>query len=63
MNTNCKNPPSQEGRQLLETLRQSVAKALEKKRRLGQYAVIWQNGRPVVTGEDAPEQRDEQSRS
>lgn len=63
MNTNCKNPPSQEGRQLLETLRQSVAKALEKKRRLGQYAVIWQNGRPVVTGEDAPEQRDEQPRS
>ncbi len=63
MTTNCKNPPSQEGRQLLETLRQSVAKALEKKRRLGQYAVIWQNGRPVVTGEDAPEQRDEQSRS
>lgn len=63
MNTNCKNPPSREGRQLLETLRQSVAKALEKKRRLGQYAVIWQNGRPVVTGEDAPEQRDEQPRS
>ncbi|MGB4336202.1 MAG: hypothetical protein WBJ41_15290 [Chromatiaceae bacterium] len=39
---------------MLETLRQSVAKALEKKRRLGQYAVTWQNGKPVVTGEDAP---------
>jgi len=39
---------------LLETLRQSVAKTLEKKRRLGQYAVTWQNGKPVVTGEDAP---------
>ena len=48
------NTPSQEGRQLLETLRQSVAKTLEKKRRLGQYAVTWQNGKPVVTGEDAP---------
>ena len=54
MNTTRTSTPSQEGRQLLETLRQSVAKALEKKRRLGQYAVTWQNGKPVVTGEDAP---------
>jgi len=54
MNTTRTGTPSPEGRQLLETLRQSVAKALEKKRRLGQYAVTWQNGKPVVTGEDAP---------
>lgn len=55
MNTNRKSTPSQEGRQLLETLRQAVAKALERNRRLGQYAVTWQNGKPVVTGEDAPQ--------
>ena len=54
MNTTRTSTPSPEGRQLLETLRHSVAKALEKKRRLGQYAVTWQNGKPVVTGEDAP---------
>jgi hypothetical protein len=63
MNTNRKSSPSQEGRQLLETLRQSVAKALEKKRRLGQYAVTWQNGKPVVMGEDAPRKSDEQPRA
>ncbi len=54
MNIRKKNPPSQEGRQMLETLQRSVAKALEKKRRLGQYAVIWKNGKPELTGEDAP---------
>jgi hypothetical protein len=31
-----------------------VGKNLEKKRRLGQYAVTWKNGRPVQVGEDAP---------
>lgn len=46
--------PSSETRQMLEALRQSVAKALERKRRLGQYWVTWQDGKPVLTGEDAP---------
>lgn len=55
MNTQKKNPPSQEGQQVLEILRQSVSKALEKKRRLGQYAVVWKNGKPVATGDDAPD--------
>ncbi|MFZ1575870.1 MAG: hypothetical protein WAT36_11675 [Chromatiaceae bacterium] len=54
MNTNRKDVPSQEGQQLLGALRRSVAKALEKKRRLGQYIVTWRNGKPVITGEDAP---------
>jgi hypothetical protein len=36
--------PSDHGRQLLEALGQSVAKALDTKRRLGHYAVTWQNG-------------------
>jgi hypothetical protein len=59
MITHRKGAPSQEGRQLLDTLRKSVAKALEKKRRLGQYAVTWQNGRPLVTGDDAPQVHDD----
>lgn len=53
MNTTRKTTPSPEGQRQLEILRQAVNKALEKKRRLGQYAVVWQDGKPVMTGEDA----------
>ncbi len=59
MNAKQKTTPSPEGLKQLETLRQAVGKALEKKRRLGQYAVTWQNGRPVVTGDDAPRVHDD----
>jgi hypothetical protein len=31
----------------LDALRRAVAEALERKRRLGQYAVIWKDGRVV----------------
>lgn len=54
MNIQRKTNPSAEGKRILETLQQAVDKTLEKKRRLGQYAVIWKNGKPVMTGEDAP---------
>lgn len=36
-------------------MKQAVAKALDKKRRLGQYAVFWEDGKPVLIGEDAPQ--------
>ena len=39
---------------ILEVLKRAVAEALERKRRLGQYAVIWREGRVVCTGPDAP---------
>jgi len=39
---------------LLETLKQAVTKALSEKNRLGQYAVFWEEGRPVLVGDDAP---------
>jgi hypothetical protein len=58
MNTRKTDTPSPDGRQMLEALRRSVSKALEKKRRLGQYAVVWKNGKPVVTGGDVPESKD-----
>ncbi|MGL6159972.1 hypothetical protein [Microbulbifer sp.] len=48
---------SKEGQLMLESLQRAVSQALEKKRRLGQYAVIWQNGKPVAVGDDAPGQR------
>ena len=37
----------------LLALRRAVAKALDRKRRLRQYAVIWRDGRPVrIEGEE-----------
>jgi len=44
-------PDTQE---MLDSLRTAVADTLERKRRLGQYAVIWQDGKPVLVGESAP---------
>ncbi|MGM0984372.1 MAG: hypothetical protein ACQEXG_13250 [Pseudomonadota bacterium] len=41
---------------MLDSLRAAVAETLERKRRLGHYAVVWQDGKPVLIGEDAPEQ-------
>ncbi|MGB3295870.1 MAG: hypothetical protein WBB01_23040 [Phormidesmis sp.] len=38
----------------LDALREAVTQELDKKRRLGHYAVIWQDGKPVAIGEDAP---------
>lgn len=54
MNTKKKSTPSPEGQRQLETLRQAVGKTLEKKRRLGQYAATWKDGKPVVAGGDVP---------
>jgi hypothetical protein len=56
MNITRKSAPSPEAQRQLNALRQAVGKALERKRRLGQYAVIWQDGKPVRIGEDAPGQ-------
>ncbi|MFK5925934.1 MAG: hypothetical protein QM483_04805 [Desulfuromusa sp.] len=56
MNNARKTVPSEEGRVLLEALRTVVAQTLEKKRRLGQYVVIWRDGKPVETGGDAQRQ-------
>lgn len=48
------SPDTQE---MLESLRECVSRELERKRRLGHYAVIWQDGKPVLMGEDAPAQQ------
>ncbi len=47
------SPDTQE---MLDSLRATAAETLERKRRLGHYAVGWQDGKPVLIGEDAPEQ-------
>lgn len=38
----------------LDALTRAVVGALERKRRLGQYAVVWRGDRPVCIGPDAP---------
>ena len=47
---------NQSDEKALQALREAVAEALERKRRLGQYAVFWEDGRIVLRGEDAPNQ-------
>lgn len=47
--------PSPDTQRMLDSLKHAVADALEKKKRLGQYAVFWENGKPVLVGEDAPQ--------
>ena len=47
-------PTDPESVAILESLRRAVAEALERKRRLHQYAVIWSDGGPVCVGPDAP---------
>jgi hypothetical protein len=50
--------PSPQGHEheaeVLNVLKRAVAEALERKRKLGQYAVVWREGRVVCTGPDAP---------
>ncbi len=46
------NSPSQEALQHLEALRQAVRRDLERKWRLGQYAVFWEDGKVVKKSGD-----------
>lgn len=45
----------EEARDALESLRNAVTKALDRKRRLGQYAVVWKDGKSVYIGSNPPE--------
>ncbi len=47
-------PPSPQAQAMLKALQDAVRKSLERKQRLGQYAVVWQDGKPFQVGEDAP---------
>lgn len=39
--------PSPDDQHALDVLRSAVTEALERKRRLGQYAVVWRDGQAV----------------
>lgn len=47
----------------LQVLRQVAAKTLDKKRRLGHYAVIWRDGKAIALGDDAPQEADQSKMS
>ena len=47
-------PPGRFEEEALAALQRAVSRALDRKRRLGQYAVFWQDGRVVFDGPDAP---------
>ena len=50
--------PSEKSQEILKTLKKTVAETLEEKRKLGQYAVIWDGKKPVQSGADAPVAKD-----
>lgn len=52
--TKNSSTPSPQAQATLKALQKAVTNALEKKRRLGHYAVLWKGGRPILVGEDAP---------
>ena len=43
---------SPEDQQILDALKNAVTEDLERKRRLGQYAVVWRHDRPAITGDE-----------
>ena len=43
-------PPSPQAQAMLKALQAAVTNCLDRKQKLGQYAVIWQDGQPVKTG-------------
>lgn len=47
---------SQDSQAMLNSLKTAVNKTLDKKKRLGQYAVIWSDDKPVLVGADVPEE-------
>lgn len=53
--TSTSASPSPQAQAILKSMQAAVRKNLERKQRLGQYAVIWQDGKPVQVGEDAPQ--------
>ena len=48
--------PSPDSFVMLDVLRTAVNKALDRKKRLGQYAVIWSDNKPTFIGPDAPQE-------
>ena len=39
---------------ILDSLKKAVAETLDRKQRLGQYAVVWRDGKPAFIGDELP---------
>ena len=50
---------SPDSQKMLESLKVAVNKALEKKKRLGQYAVIWDKDKPVLINKSGTQPSDD----
>ncbi len=50
---------AEETQVVLDSLKRTAAETLKRKRRLGHYAVVWRDGKPVAIGEDAPDDQGE----
>jgi len=50
--TNEANLPSARAMETLAALKRAVQNTLERKRRLGQYAVVWRDGKPALLDDD-----------
>ena len=54
---------SQDSQDMLDTLKTAVNKTLDNKKRLGQYAVIWSDDKPILVGADVPEENQQSMKS
>ncbi len=50
------NQPSEKAKEVLAALEAAVTAELDRKRKLGHYAVFWDGEKPVLVGPDAPSQ-------
>lgn len=53
--TTVKTQPSEKCQLILGALKNAVTNTLEKKHKLGQYAVMWEDDKLVYKGEDKPQ--------
>lgn len=57
MSTSHKSP-SEKSLKILAALKKAVSETLERKRKLGHYAVVWDGKKPVQRGDDATAPKD-----
>ena len=50
--------PSKEAAVTLAALKSAVKNTLDRKRRLGQYAVVWRDGKPALLDEEVEDRAD-----
>lgn len=46
-------PIASDTKEMLDSLRTAITHTLERKQRLGQYAVVWQDGKPIRLNSEA----------